>query len=149
MVVKRRPYDMIYLMTFEFAITVLLFYTAAVLLLMSFGTTDQELLDNLGSGPSEFLIDNARELTGLFGGIVALLTGISVLVIWGLLRRKRFSYKTGAVLAVLTVLVNAALLALFGLNDLQFALRLAMCIVLPFFVIYYLRRHDIADYLLH
>lgn len=148
MVVKRRPYNMIYLMTFEFALAVLLFYSAAALLLMAFGTNDEDLITNLGSGPSDFLLDNARSMAESFGIAIAALTGLTMLEIWGLLRRKSWSYRFGAFLSIGTVLVGSLALAIFGFGNQQFGIRLAICVVLPFLVIYCLRKLDIADYLL-
>ncbi|MFA5311916.1 MAG: hypothetical protein WC375_01200 [Methanomassiliicoccales archaeon] len=148
MVVKRRPYDLIYLMTFEFALLVLLFYSAAALLLMAFGNSDEDLIANLGSDASDFLLDNARLLTESFGAIMAILTGLTMAEIWGMLKRKSWAYPLGAVLSVVTVLANSLAIVIFGFEDLQFAARLGICVVLPFLVIYYLRRPDIADYFL-
>ncbi|MCE5295706.1 MAG: hypothetical protein LLG16_01195 [Euryarchaeota archaeon] len=148
MVVKRRPYDMIYLMTFEFALIVLLFYSAAALLLMAFGNSDEDLIANLGVDASDFLKDNGRLLTESFGAVMAVLTGLTAIETWGMFKRKGWAYPFGALLSVVTVLANSLAIVVFGFGDLQFALRLAICVVLPFLVIYYLRRPDIADYFL-
>jgi hypothetical protein len=148
MVVKRRPYDMIYLMTFEFALAVLLFYSAAALLLMAFGNNDEDLIANLGSNPSDFLLDNARMLTEVFGMVIAVLSGLTMIEMWGMLKRKSWSYPFGALLSVMIVLVSMLAMTIFGMEDIQSAVRTGACVVLPFLVLYYMRRPDIADYFL-
>jgi hypothetical protein len=147
MALKRRPYDLIMLMTLEFLLAVLTFYTAAVMILITY-QSDANLLLNIGAGASQILIENSRQVALLLGVLFSFLTAVTGLLLWGLLRGKRWSYQVGLEVSVVLIIANVVTLLLFGVGNLQLALRLGISIVLPLVVIYYLRKKEIKAYLL-
>lgn len=147
MALRRRPYDLVMLMTLEFLLTVLTFYTAAVMMLISY-QSDADLLLNIGPGASQILMDNSHQVTLLLGVLFGFLAAVTGLLLWGLLRAKRWSYQVGLEAAVVLSISNIITLFLFGVGNVQLALRLGISIVLPFVVIYYLRKKEIKAYLL-
>lgn len=147
MALKRRPYDLIMLMTLEFLLVVLTFYTAAVMMLISY-QSDADLLLNIGTGASQILIENSRQISLLLGVMFGILAAVTGLLLWGLLRAKRWSYQVGIEAAVVLMVANIIALFLFGVGNVQLALRLGISIVLPLVVIYYLRKKEIKAYLL-
>jgi hypothetical protein len=147
MALKRRPYDLIMLMTLEFLLVVLTFYTAAVMILISY-QSDADLLLNIGTGASQILIDNSRQISLLLGVMFGILAAVTGLLLWGLLRAKRWSYQVGMEASVVLIVANIIALFLFGVGNVQLALRLGISVVLPLVVIYYLRKKEIKAYLL-
>jgi hypothetical protein len=147
MALKRRPYDLIMLMTLEFLLVVLTFYTASVMMLISY-QSDADLLLNIGTGASQILIENSRQISLLLGVMFGILAAVTGLLLWGLLRAKRWSYQVGIEASVVLIIANIIALFLFGVGNIQLALRLGISIVLPLVVIYYLRKKEIKAYLL-
>jgi len=148
MAVKRRPYDLIYLLTFQFAIAVLMFYSAAILLVLGFDGTEQELIDELGPNAFDLFVDNAQTVFLAVGAVLAFMFGLLMIEIWGMMKRKHWSYPFGALLSVLIVITNLTAITVLGTENAQTLVRFGICVVLPFLVVYYLRRPDIADYFL-
>jgi hypothetical protein len=147
MATNRKPYDLLMLMTIEFLLVVLTFYTAVIMAMLTALSDDAVLLENI-DGASQFLIDNARDVTLLFAVLFGFLAFVMAILLWGFLRHKRWSYRVGIETSIILVIGNIITIILFGFGDLQLALRLGLSIVLPFIVIYYLRRPEIKKYLL-
>jgi hypothetical protein len=110
--------------------------------------SDADLLLNIGTGASQILIENSRQISLLLGVMFGILAAVTGLLLWGLLRAKRWSYQVGIEASVVLIIANIIALLLFGVGNVQLALRLGISIVLPLVVIYYLRKKEIKAYLL-
>lgn len=145
---ERKPYDLLLLLSVEFLITIITFYTGVIMLFLAYGATDAQIADSIRPGASTLLMDNPRLIISSLGWLFSLLTAGTILVVYGLYKAKRFSYLVGMVVGFLVSMANIIALMAFGLGDLQLTFRLLLGIFLPLVAMYYLSRPSIKKYLL-
>lgn len=145
---RRKPYDLLMLMSVEFLVTVLVFYTGAIMLLMAYGSSIDSILESIGSGASQLIYNDPKGMMQILGWTFAALSGLLLLEIWGLLKGKKFAYMLGIVGAFIIAIVNVITLLIFGFNNFQMVFRLVLGALLPLVAIYYLVRPSIKAYLM-
>ena len=145
---RRKPYDLLMLMSVEFLVAVLTFYTGALMIVMAYGASIDSILESIGSGASQMVYNDPKGVLTALGWTFILLTGMLIAEIWGLIKGKKFAYLVGIIGAFLISIVNVITLLIFGFNNFQMMFRLVLGIVLPLVAIYYLVRPSIKAYLM-
>jgi hypothetical protein len=144
---NRRSNDLIMLMSMEFLIAMFTFYTGAIMLALVYGSSDAYLLENIGSGASQFLYNDPRGILTIFGWTFAVLAGVTILEIWGIMKAKKFAFLLGILVSFVIAIVNVITLMAYGVNNFQLTLRLGLGAILPLMAIYYLTRPGMRNYL--
>jgi hypothetical protein len=145
---KRRPYDLIYLMTFEFLISILAFYSAVIIMVVVGTGTEAEVLDMIGPNAPSWVVDGASGVLTAFSAGFMVLALLSFLLLWGFLRARSFSWTVGILASVASTVVGLAAILTIGYNDYQTFFRFLILVIAPMCVIYLLMRNDIKAYLM-
>ena len=145
---RRKPYDLLMLMSVEFLMAVLIFYTGALMLLMTYGASVDSIRESLGSGVAPMLYDDPKGVLEMLGWTFAALTIAILAELWGLFKGKKYAYLFGMVTAFVIAIVNVITLMIFGFDNFQNMIRLVLGAVLPLVAIYYLVRPSIKAYLM-
>ncbi|OPY34143.1 MAG: hypothetical protein A4E32_00412 [Methanomassiliicoccales archaeon PtaU1.Bin124] len=145
---RNKPYDLLLLMAVEFLVTVLVFYTAVIMLAQVYGSTKDVILQNIGPGAFQIVYDDPVFALTVMGWLFGILAPATVLEIWGLYKAKRFSFYLGLMVSLMTTVVSIIALLLFGFENLQQTFRFALSAALPLVAIYYLIKAPIQDYLM-
>jgi hypothetical protein len=147
MVRKRRPYDLIYLMTFEFLVSILAFYSSVIMIVVVGTGTDVEVLDMIGPNAPSWVVDSASEVLTAFSAGFMVLALLSFLLLWGFLRAKSFAWSVGIIASAATSVTGLVAIVTIGYNDYQTFFRYLILVIAPMCVIYLLMRKDIKAYL--
>ena len=147
MVRKRRPYDLIYLMTFEFLVSILAFYSSVIMIVVVGTGTEVDVLDMIGPDAASWVVDNASQVLTVFSVAFMVMALLSFLLLWGFLRAKSFAWTVGIAASVATTVVALAAILTIGYDGTQTFLRYVILVIAPMFVIYILMRRDIKAYL--
>jgi hypothetical protein len=147
MVRKRRPYDLIYLMTFEFLVSILAFYSSVIMIVVVGTGTEVEVLDMIGPNAPSWVVDSASEVLTAFSAGFMVLALLSFLLLWGFLRAKSFAWSVGIIASATTSVTGLVAIVTIGYNDYQTFFRFLILVIAPMCVIYLLMRKDIKAYL--
>jgi hypothetical protein len=147
MVRKRRPYDLIYLMTFEFLVSILAFYSSVIMIVVVGTGTEVDVLDMIGPNAPSWVVDRASEVLTAFSVGFMVLALLSFLLLWGFLRARSFSWMVGILASAATSVVGLIAILTIGYNDYQTFFRFLILVIAPMCVIYLLMRQDIKAYL--
>jgi len=148
MVRQRKPYDLIYLMTIEFLISILTFYSAVIMIVAVATGSESERLGLIGPDAPAWVLDDPSQALTAFSIIFMALALVSFLLLWGFLRARSFSWMTGILASIATTAVGLAAILTLGYDDTQTFFRYVILVIAPMFVIYLLARQDIKAYLL-
>jgi hypothetical protein len=148
MVRQRKPYDLIYLMTVEFLISILTFYSSVIMIVAVATGSDSDRLELIGPDAPAWVLDDPSQALTIFSMAFMALALLSFLLLWGFLRAKSFSWMTGILASVVTMVVGMAAILALGYEDTQTFFRYVILVIAPMFVIYLLIRQDIKAYLL-
>jgi hypothetical protein len=148
MVRKRKPYDLIYLMTVEFLISILTFYSSVIMIVGVATGSDSDRLELIGPDAPAWVLDDPSQALTIFSIAFMALALLSFLLLWGFLRAKSFSWMTGILASVATTVVGMTAILTLGYEDTQTFFRYLILVIAPMFVIYLLVRQDIKAYLL-
>jgi hypothetical protein len=147
MVRKRRPYDLIYLMTFEFLVSILAFYSSVIMIVVVGTGTDVEILDMIGPNAPSWVVDSASGVLTVFSAGFMVLALLSFLLLWGFLRAMSFAWSVGIIASAATSVLGLVAIVTIGYNDYQTFFRFLILVIAPMCVIYLLVRKDIKAYL--
>lgn len=145
---QRKPYDLIYLMTVEFLISILTFYSSVIMIVAVTTGSESDRLELIGPDAPAWVLDDASQALTIFSMAFMALALLSFLLLWGFLRAKSFSWMTGILASVATTVVGMAAILTLGYEDTQTFFRYLILVIAPMFVIYLLARQDIKAYLL-
>ncbi len=145
---QRKPYDLIYLMTVEFLISILTFYSSVIMIVAVATGSETDKLGLIGPDAPAWVLDDPSQTLTIFSIAFMVLALLSFLLLWGFLRAQSFSWMTGLLASVATMVVGMAAILIIGYEDTQTFFRYVILVIAPMFVIYLLIRQDIKAYLL-
>lgn len=145
---QRKPYDLIYLMTVEFLISILTFYSSVIMIVAVATGSESDRLGLIGPDAPAWVLDDPSQALTIFSMAFMALALLSFLLLWGFLRARSFSWMTGLLASVATMIAGMAAILTIGYDDTQTFFRYVIMVIAPMFVIYLLIRQDIKAYLL-
>lgn len=145
---QRKPYDLIYLMTVEFLIAILTFYSSVIMIVAVATGSESDRLKLIGPDAPTWVLDDPSQALTVFSIAFMTMALLSFLLLWGFLRARSFSWMTGILASVATTVVGMAAILTIGYDDTQTFFRYVILVIAPMFVIYLLIRQDIKAYLL-